>query len=404
MPDIPTLYQVSIFFSGFVAALQYFMSRRQSGPTLRLWAGANVAFCIGYALFLIRPAISDVFSMHSLATVAGNAILLTGIALMAAGAERFAGRRMPAWQVLAGPVALVVAFLLIPFLGGGALARLFVTTIPIVLYLGLASRAILRLPSPQTFGVRLICAATATAFGLLYAGRAAASALGLFGAGDPVTDASGSLIRISALAVTVVWNLTTLYLVHDREASTDALTGLLGRGAFLDSGRRVLGENAAARRPVALLMLDLDRFKTINDRFGHAGGDAVLQTFATTLTHVLRRRDIAGRIGGEEFCVLLADCPGECVHAITRRLHDRIRQALREVDGLPVNGTVSIGVATRAPASGTLTALMKEADDALYLAKTSGRDRICLAPEPVALSVRLAVPSARQLHNDPPPA
>lgn len=380
MPDIPTLYLVSSFVAGFVAGLQYFMSRRMGSLTLRIWALANLALCAGHLVFMLRPALPFAF-----ATTLANAILIGGVALMAAGVDAFADRRPNYWEVAAGPVLLVLTFSLSFMLDVDNTGRLFLTTGPLVYYLLRTAVSLLRLTtSRQTAAVRIFCALVLLGFAGLYVVRALAAVAGLLGGGDVITNASGSLIRAGILFVILIWNFCTLYLVLEREASTDALTGLFNRRATQDAGQAVLAATHAEGRPVSVLLMDLDRFKSVNDRFGHAMGDRVLQIFAAVMTKSVRRGDVIGRIGGEEFCVVLPDCDGVAARALAERLRIRCLEALARVDGRPVGTTVSIGIATRRSGDAGFIALLKDADAALYAAKAAGRNRVTAAPDSVA--------------------
>lgn len=157
----------------------------------------------------------------------------------------------------------------------------------------------------------------------------------------------------------------------------DFLTDVLARGAFLSQGQRILNRCAHDKQPVAVFMLDLDHFKQVNDSFGHAGGDELLRAFSQTLTRVLRVQDIVGRMGGEEFAVVLPQLDREASVEIA----ERINQATRELRVPTVHGvitaTVSIGLVhiTSLGQHQSLDALLQHADQALYDAKTSGRDR-----------------------------
>ncbi len=158
-------------------------------------------------------------------------------------------------------------------------------------------------------------------------------------------------------------------------ADVDALTGLYNRRAFLERARQIA---ELARRygfSLAMLLLDVDHFKQINDRAGHAVGDEVLHRLGQVVRRSLRRTDIAARFGGDEFVVLLpyTDLEG------AREAAERIRQQVHVLDR-PVRFTVSIGAAAVAGAEALIENLLTRADRALYRAKEEGRDRVALAP------------------------
>lgn len=152
------------------------------------------------------------------------------------------------------------------------------------------------------------------------------------------------------------------------QAETDPLTGLLNRRAFEERAATSLSQGG----PHAVVMLDLDHFKLLNDRAGHAAGDRALQLFARTLDETMRGSDIVARYGGEEFIVCLPDCRQGSVEKLLKRLRDNLSRAIERSGGPTF--TVSSGVAL-APIDGSdLESLQKRADQALYGAKGQGRN------------------------------
>lgn len=161
----------------------------------------------------------------------------------------------------------------------------------------------------------------------------------------------------------------------DRAVSHDSLTDVLARAAFLSQGQRRLERLQQSNEPAAVLMLDLDHFKLVNDHHGHHAGDALLSAFARTVTQVLRPEDLLGRVGGEEFAVLLPGVRASAAQQIATRICMAVRaQRLTLPQGAVVQVTVSIGVALTGNAPQTLAELLQRADVALYQAKAAGRD------------------------------
>ncbi len=158
-------------------------------------------------------------------------------------------------------------------------------------------------------------------------------------------------------------------------AATDFLTGLPNRRAFLENALRLCAHQADSSGSVTLLMFDLDRFKSINDRFGHAVGDEVLRVFARVARRSTRANDIIGRIGGEEFAVIVAE-PLELGLRIAERIRAGFETAGAVVAGHAVAATVSIGAATSYELVTNIDALIARADVALYRAKGEGRNRL----------------------------
>lgn len=171
-----------------------------------------------------------------------------------------------------------------------------------------------------------------------------------------------------------------------RLASTDMLTGLSNRRVLLEAAESLflasVDSGAAAASPApSLMILDLDHFKTINDRYGHLEGDRALTEFAAVVRAELRSTDVVGRMGGEEFAVLLPDTRGPEAEAIAQRIlqHLRHRQLWVGCDQQPSGMTASIGVTMRLPSDRHLRDWLDRADKALYQAKHQGRDRVVLA-------------------------
>ena len=158
--------------------------------------------------------------------------------------------------------------------------------------------------------------------------------------------------------------------ILERRSTHDPLTQVLNRRGFGDAYAREIG-NLRRRLPLTLLSIDLDYFKSINDRYGHAVGDQVLAHVATIIGGALRESDCVARFGGEEFVVLMPDMPAHNALGVA----ERIRALLHEPSRLPPC-TVSIGVACQASVVEGLDELLSRADAALYLAKERGRDRI----------------------------
>ena len=200
-------------------------------------------------------------------------------------------------------------------------------------------------------------------------------------------------------AAPVLANLRNLAVAEIR-AATDGLTGLPNKRAVTDALKRTFAQALMTKAPLALLVLDLDHFKQINDQRGHPVGDQVLANVGATLRTALRSRDFAGRNGGEEFAVLLPDTEAGAALEIA----ERIRAAIAEITlpGSDVMVTVSVGVAAFPDHAGTLERLERLADAALYTAKRHGRNRVELAE--LASPAELAEPAFADAGEVPAPS
>jgi diguanylate cyclase (GGDEF)-like protein len=174
-------------------------------------------------------------------------------------------------------------------------------------------------------------------------------------------------------------------------ASVDGLTGLFNRRHFLELAESEWSRFDRYDRPLSLMMIDIDRFKAINDRFGHDVGDRVIEHVAALCREGKRASDTVARIGGEEFVMLLPETPLDSAHLVAERLRRRIADTPLLDAAARVALTASIGVAEADGRTGDIAALMKRADEALYQAKHAGRDRVVAATAappagPVALA------------------
>lgn len=161
-------------------------------------------------------------------------------------------------------------------------------------------------------------------------------------------------------------------------ATIDHLTGLLNRGHFLDLAERELHRSQRYGSPMSLIMFDVDHFKQVNDAYGHAMGDRVLESLAQACAEVLRDSDLLGRIGGEEFAACLVECKLERAKAVGERLRQAVAGLKVEDHHAHAQATISLGAA-QALEGEDLAALMRRADQAMYEAKRAGRNRLALA-------------------------
>jgi diguanylate cyclase (GGDEF)-like protein/PAS domain S-box-containing protein len=166
----------------------------------------------------------------------------------------------------------------------------------------------------------------------------------------------------------------------ERQAQQDYLTGLCNRRFFLEQAETELARAQRYDNELSLFMLDIDHFKAINDTYGHATGDVVLQTLSHILRETLRSVDIIGRWGGEEFVILLPETDAQEAAEIAERLRDAIDHAkVTMTTGLPLHFTASIGITTLKEKDINIDILLNYADEALYQAKNTGRNKVCIA-------------------------
>jgi two-component system, cell cycle response regulator len=224
-------------------------------------------------------------------------------------------------------------------------------------------------------GLRDFCVAP------LKMGRSVLGVLGVARRQDGFTSGDAALVSSSAEQVALALERYRFIAMMQRQASTDDLTGLYNHRFLVD----YLGQQVAlAERlstPLAVLIIDLDHFKRVNDTYGHPAGDAVLSEFAHTLTGSVRRADLAARYGGEEFIVVMSNTAASDARLVAEKI-----RAAAEAMVLPIDGggstvlvTVSVGGAAYPEDTTTAAELLATADAALYDAKRGGRNRVCMA-------------------------
>ncbi|WP_062662059.1 GGDEF domain-containing protein [Grimontia celer] len=200
---------------------------------------------------------------------------------------------------------------------------------------------------------------------------------------------SGALLSFDTIAlywlqtvvgILVIWAQTSklhMMLRLYRHATLDPLTGVYNRRMLLTLAKRDFENTRTKSRPYSVLLMDLDRFKRVNDRYGHHAGDIVLQAFTQAVQETQRKSDIFGRFGGEEFILFLPQCSADNAQLVADRIMTRVRDMGIEVEGVsePLKVTTSIGISTSLCKSDDLSLILEQADQALFKAKNGGRDQ-----------------------------
>jgi diguanylate cyclase (GGDEF)-like protein len=198
----------------------------------------------------------------------------------------------------------------------------------------------------------------------------------------------GQVIRVNAktlpdgshmIVYTDVTDLSDLTHKLEVLATTDSLTGLFNRRQFLSLAEAEWSRYRRHRHALSVLMIDIDEFKLINDRFGHDAGDRVLAEVAALCRKNKRHGDVAARLGGDEFVMLLPETPLDAAVEAASRLINEIAHHRFLAGSTSARATLSVGAAEAQPAMASLADLMKSADRAVYIAKAQGRNRVCAA-------------------------
>ncbi|MEW9615267.1 GGDEF domain-containing protein [Shinella sp. S4-D37] len=320
----------------------------------------------------------------------GNLLAALGYAFMWAGFRVFDRRRAHLSVVLAGPALWCLAYLLVPQVTADVNARIIVSSVIISAYSLWIGVDVWRGRGREVLPTRTLAAAFFVSHGVIYGLRIpmAITVPAAFGHGTAYS-AWFALFSLELFAHTILAAVTMLVLIKERgealyrQASrTDALTGIANRGSFLDDMRARLADPAQG----TLMIFDLDRFKAINDTYGHVAGDLVLKRFSAQVAARLEANMLFSRFGGEEFALFT---PGRDM-ASAEGFAEALRQ---EVAALPVRigdreiaVSVSIGLADIATFGADFDRLHSAADGALYAAKEAGRNQVKRAAPSLGLS------------------
>jgi len=378
--DVNTLFLVTIYVEAILGLLLLFAWVQNTAIYAVAWWGfADLLRAASVMLFGMYGTVSDLISIDL-----ANAILFTAFAVTWTGARVF-DHRKPRWILLFGGAALWLVLGRIPAIQGSWDLRMLVASGIITAYTwatayefwrGRSEPLVSRWPAIFMF----------FAHGALYLLRTPFGAMLAPVNNEVFASVWLTVLSFEALLFTIAIAFILLAMAKERteyrhktDSLIDPLTGIANRRAFLQDAEAQLKRQATEPRPMAVLLLDLDNFKGINDRFGHAIGDRVLRMFAEVGSGCMRRYDIFGRLGGEEFAALLVDTSRERALAVAEQIRASFVEVTGMVEGKPVVATVSIGVVISYDAVLDLSALLAQADHALYRAKDNGRNRIEIA-------------------------
>ena len=364
---------VAIGFSGASLGLTFFMmwAIGRTETHLLIWSIGLTFIVAGVVVF---GAVVETYNSGLLLT--SFLLLIAGFGFLHAGCARFCTGQTN-WASTAVSVALAFISTSTAFALGYSGIGTMIGNVAIGALLILIARHywLARAESPLLMTANTICC-VATAASFIACGYALAEQGQIVLTSRPSNWAEeiNSIMAIAGLtgigALSLTLNQMRIANGHKSDAMKDALTGLLNRRALFD------GRMGIAPAGTAVVMMDLDYFKTINDRFGPDSGDRILMAFADVIHSNIRANDLAGRMGGEEFCIIMPDSSPKASAAVADRIRSQIEATVVHTENGPVRATVSAGIAIRSPEPETLQALLSRADAALYEAKASGRNRV----------------------------
>ncbi len=369
---------------GLGLALFRFKQKVYSGFTH--WMLANFASGSSALLLALRGVIPDYLSV-----VLGNLLLILSLVLIFEGVQRFFDR--PPYSLRSALILVIVLIWQISFLyfRPDINARvIFISLVISFMFIQIGLALLVDIPKSYRWSAWQGAWAFLLA-SLFYLLRAAY--IGGYSASYQLftADLMNSLNFFSFSVLTIIWTLVLLFLSGTRleqelsrardelqqVARLDPLTGLFNRRYFFE---RALQEFTRARRfghPVCFMISDADHFKSVNDRYGHLTGDAVLNHVAQLFKSKLRTIDLLARYGGEEFIVLVIESSiDECMQ-VAERIRSEIEHNALEVDAQNISVTISIGMTGMRISDKNLDDVIRRADAALYQAKQAGRNRVC---------------------------
>ena len=210
--------------------------------------------------------------------------------------------------------------------------------------------------------------------------------ISILGVGNKPLDYDEQDVRLVSYIADLIWSIIEqkrtneqiqkLNAQLERLAMMDELTGLMNRRAFFNQGAKEVSRAQRHQTPLSLLMMDVDVFKTVNDRYGHAAGDRVLQHVSNKIEENVRKMDLVARMGGEEFSVLLPSTDANDALKLAERVRQAIEKESCQFQDQTIDVTVSIGVASYDEEILSLEAILRRADDSMYQAKNQGRNRV----------------------------
>jgi diguanylate cyclase (GGDEF)-like protein len=366
-------------------ALFYFWNLDRASSWLLWWSVPFIIGGLGAASYL-RPNWENEFATIGF----GNAVRIAALCMLWQGARVFEHRRPVLPVLIAAPLIWLGLCLFPPFFANMP-ARVVVVSLFNASFCGLAAYELWR-GRAESLASRQPAITTFLSFAILMLARVGTASILPFPMGAlPIDPTWMALFNFTVFVHATFLGFLLIALTKERReaeqrhfALLDPLTGLMNRRAFMSQVERAARRRKIGREPMSLLVLDLDHFKLINDRFGHDVGDRVLIAFAGVAEACVRSTDQLHRMGGEEFCLILQDTPLAESIAVAERIRQAFAGVTVSAGSQKVVATVSIGIATTDHVGFDLEVLHAAADAAMYEAKARGRDCVVVA-DPAAL-------------------
>jgi diguanylate cyclase (GGDEF)-like protein len=379
--DIRTLSLIAVLVTLLMAFAMLLLWRlNPEERSARYWAVGNAAIAIGFFCIGFRGILPLFISVP-----VANTFIVLGYGLLLVGVWEFLGQPKRWWVVKSAIAFVFLSFLYFTYLSPDIPVRIVIVSLIIATLSGAAAHCLLKDRTPRMRKIQALTAAVFIVHALYLSVRSVLTMAGvqiqdLFTAnwvqGLAFLDVIVSAICLAFGFTSMINRRLQFHLDH--LASYDLLTEVFNRRAFEQAAVKEMSRCARHKTLLSVLLLDVDHFKRINDRYGHLVGDQVLKGTATAIAGALRMEDVLGRVGGEEFCMLLPGSDQESAIDISERVRMAVCANTIAHEGEVISITVSIGVATIQPDDTSWISLFQIADQALYRAKAGGRNLIAI--------------------------
>jgi diguanylate cyclase (GGDEF)-like protein len=381
--DVPTLLVVSIFVTVILGLLLIFAwIQDRSIQALGWWGAAYLLGGLSAGMLSLQQFISSAISIDL-----ASALLFVACGMSWNGARLFDGKDVRPFSMMAGAIIWILACQ-IPGFADSSMGRIVVSSLIISNYT-LFTAFELWSARGERLNSRWPAVIVITLHGVVFPSQVP---LTMVLPGDrlaaTLTNGWIATLAVESLLYSIAAAFILLEMakerterVHKEAASIDPLTGVFNRRAVTEAAKQILARDVRPTKPMAIFMFDIDKFKSINDRFGHPVGDKVIRLLAATAKKTLRQTDVFGRLGGEEFAAFLGNTDEKGAIIVAERVRHAFQEAAEHVDGIAIGATVSIGVTFTSDYKSEVDGLLARADEALYEAKNSGRNRVVMRSE-----------------------
>jgi diguanylate cyclase (GGDEF)-like protein len=367
------------------AIMNLIRQTRKTYPGFGLWTAGTTAYALGFLFISLRNIIPDIFSV-----VLAGVFILSAALCFWEGTRRFRGKEVRKTPL----VLLVVGYTLFQsyftFVNNDVGVRIIIYSLLVAaIYGAIAWELFRKVPHALRFS-SWFTGSLFVLYSIFMVFRGILTELlpPLHDLLEP--NVLQAMTFLLAIFFGIAWTFGFVMLNSERleadlrgaqdklqkMATTDFLTGIANVRLFSEAGEREVHRAHRYKRPLVLLMIDLDHFKKVNDKYGHAIGDEILVAFAGICKKCLRKTDIFGRLGGEEFAIILPETDINGGSKFAERLRAIIEKSRIKVEGKTFHITVSIGVTGLLPDDKQLETALKRADDTMYEAKRKGRNQV----------------------------